>query len=87
MSLIAIAADYLLGKTIDTIGSQFQSRVIARWTKTRAEQFITTFCAEVVSGDEKAIKEQLDKILDDDQLSALLFDAYQAVASAPTSVL
>src|SRR6185369_2922943 len=60
---------------------QVKSGVIARWTRKRMEAFITAFCKQVAEGtNEASLEANLTAIVEDDQKSQALFDAYRRVA-------
>lgn len=86
IEVVAIAvglklADHVLGKALDRLGTEFKSRVIDRWTRQRADEFVRTFCALVLEGvNEAAIDSTLDELLRDDNKSAALFDAYRRIS-------
>jgi hypothetical protein len=92
MSLIgvggALVGEYVAGKVVDVLGKKFKSGVIERWTRRRSEQFIRTFCDLVAEGkDDAEIEPFLTAIVEDEDKSAALFDAYRRVALSASPVL
>lgn len=92
MSLIGVGAavvgEYLAGKAVDVLGRKFKSGVIERWSRRRSEQFIRTFCELVAAGkSDDEIEPYLTAIMDDENKSAALFDAYRRVAMSASPVL
>jgi hypothetical protein len=96
MSLIGVVggiaattgADYAVGKAIDLLGKGFKAAVIERWSRKRAEAFVTAFCATVVKGtDAEEIDGQLAELMADEQKSQALFDAYRRVVMSASPVL
>jgi hypothetical protein len=74
-----------IGKPVGTyLAKKFGTAVIERWTKHRAEQFFTGFVEavgeELRSGTEsRAVDAALDALLEDQNRSEVLFDAYRRV--------
>lgn len=72
------------GKLLDAVGVGFRTNVIERWSRHRAEQFFRTFCEEVARRDqpesEQDLHQSLNQILEDEECSEVLFDAYRRVA-------
>ena len=80
-ALLAKAADSLLS----LVKKRFTATVIERWSTYRAERFFESLVVEVerelVSGGAAdQLVERLDRLLQDDRSSAVLFDAYRRVA-------
>ena len=88
MEPISTLGGYLAGKAIDTLSSRFKTSVIERWSQQRAKAFVQAFCQKVVetwgveTGDDGRLESYLNDILQDEQKSAALFDAYRRVALA-----
>ena len=78
--------DHATGKLMEALGQRFQTEVIQRWTKPRAQNFFEAFCQEVLK--ESSVQNNgnadvlLDMILEDDVRSEVLFDSYRRVCMA-----
>lgn len=82
-----------IGKKLATIiANKFGAKVIERWTRFRAEKFFEGF-VETLEKEQNAGKiseetdKALDKILDDEVKSEVLFDAYRSVCFAKSKTL
>lgn len=79
----ALVSGYVAEKIIDRVTKSFKINVIERWTKARAEKFFNEFCREIElelaghQSDELDIL--LEKILEDETRSEVLFNAYRHV--------
>lgn len=80
----SLLTGHIAGKMMDYIQSKFRTHVIERWTKRRAEGFFEEFCREVefeLAGKKSdKLDELLNKILEDETCSEVLFDAYRRVS-------
>lgn len=80
------AIDFAAGKLMENLVKRFQSDVIQKWTKQRAQKFFETFCEEI--GKETALYKNdnadalLEMILEDEKHSEVLFDSYRRVCMA-----
>jgi hypothetical protein len=74
------------------VASKFGTKVVDRWTRFRAknffEGFVESLTKELQTGIEsKDVDETLEKILDDDVKSEVLFDAYRSVCFSKSKTL
>ena len=82
-----------IGKKLTTIiANKFGTKVIERWTRYRAEKFFEGFVESLSEELNTSIKSTeadaaLDKILDDDVKSEVLFDAYCTVCFAKSKTI
>jgi len=80
----SLATAHIAGKLIDRVSTSFRVNVIERWSKHRAAQFFQQFCQEVetelAGGQSEQLETLLDKMLEDEYASELLFDAYRRVS-------
>jgi hypothetical protein len=79
--IISEAASYIAGHVADHLLGQFRTKVIDRWTRHRARQFILAFGERVsiAQASEEEIRETLNQILEDEKKSEVLFEAYRSV--------
>lgn len=82
-----IATGLLTEKALSLFAKGFKVAVIDRWTKSRAEQFVATFCDNITTASEGELNAKLDAILEDDVKSECLFDAYRRVALTASPVI
>lgn len=79
----SLLSGHVAGKMMDYLQSKFKTHVIERWTKRRAERFFEEFCREVefeLAGRKSDKLDQLlNKILEDERCSEVLFDSYRQV--------
>lgn len=80
----SLATGHAAGKLIDLVADTFRVNVIERWSKRRAQQFFEHFCHEVeielAGGRSEELEHLLDKMLQDEHSTELLFDAYRRVS-------
>ncbi len=85
MKIIAtFLSDYGAGKATDLLLESFKKNVIERWSKWRAEKFLKTFYSEISlllnSTDTEKLNSTLDLILQNEDRSEMLFEAYRRVS-------
>ncbi|MFZ4762458.1 MAG: hypothetical protein ACOYK8_06560 [Alphaproteobacteria bacterium] len=82
--VVTLVSDYLTGKATDHLVDVFRRNVIERWSKWRAEKFLETFYSEISillnASDPQKLNEALDKILQHEERTEVLFDAYRSVS-------
>ena len=80
-SLTTVAAGYVADKFVERAEAAVKTHVIERWSRYRARKFFETFCDELldVSLSDVELQAKLDALLDDEDRSAVVFDAYRAV--------
>jgi len=80
----SLVAGHAAGKLIDRVSAAFRVNVIERWSKRRAKHFFQQFCLEVereLAGEHsEELEPILDKMLEDEFATGLLFDAYRRVS-------
>jgi hypothetical protein len=80
----SLVAGHAAGKLIDRVAASFRVNVIERWSRRRAQHFFGQFCLEVeheLAGEHSAeLEPLLDKMLEDEFATELLFDAYRRVS-------
>ena len=87
----SLVTGHVAGKLIDIVGASFRTHVIERWSKRRAEAYFEQFCEQVSlelagqkSGD---LEDLLEKMLEDEACSELLFDSYRRVCLSRSKTL
>lgn len=82
--ITSLATGHVAGKMLDRVSSSFRINVIERWSRHRAQNFFQQFCDEVqielAGGHSDELEPLLDKMLQDEHSSELLFDAYRRVS-------
>ena len=80
----SLLTGHLAGKLVDRVSRSFRTNVIERWSKRRANNFFQQFCREVeielAGGRSEELETLLDKMLQDEHSTELLFDAYRRVS-------
>ncbi|MEQ1905985.1 MAG: hypothetical protein ABL888_17480 [Pirellulaceae bacterium] len=80
----SLVAGHAAGKFIDRIAASFRVNVIERLSKRRAQHFFLQFCHEVeielAGGHSEELELLLDKMLQGEHSTELLFDAYRRVS-------
>jgi hypothetical protein len=80
----SLLTGHFAGKLIDRFSRSFRTNVIERWATRRANNFFQQFCREVeielAGGRSEELETLLDKMLQDEHSSELLFDAYRRVS-------
>ena len=81
MDASALAIEFATGKLTELAESLVRKRVIERWSRYRAEQFFEAFCQTLLDlgVSDAQLAGKLDELLEDDQCSQVVFDAYRAV--------
>jgi len=79
------------GKLLDGISELFRINVIERWSRYRAQQFLSQLCVEVEKemkgGHSDTLEQAIGKILEDEYATEALFDAYRRVALSRSKTL
>ena len=87
----SLISGHVAGKLIDRVSASFRTHVIERWSKRRARSYFEQFCDEVsleLSGTKSdSLEELLEKMLDDEVCSELLFDSYRRVCLSRSKAL
>jgi len=80
----SLLTGHVAGKLIDRVARSFRMTVVERWSKRRARHFFQQFCREVeielAGGRSEDLEPLLDKMLQDEHSTELLFDAYRRVS-------
>jgi len=85
--------EIVIGKKLASIiANKFGAKVIERWTRFRAEKFFEGFVESLINEQNTGkisveADKALEKILDDDVKSEVLFDAYRSVCFAKSKTL
>lgn len=80
----SLVSGHIAGKLIDRVADSFRVNVIERWSRRRASHFFQQFCFEVQRelGGERSeeLEPLLDKLLEDEFATDLLFDSYRRIS-------